>query len=84
MQVKFVTEGIVLPDPCPVGVDVEGATALWRRCLRRPSRALPALEALVWAVASELGPIQVGPITTGARGIRVQLDWTLHSSNLGR
>ena len=55
-------------------MDTEGATVLWRRCLRQPSRALPALEALVWAVASELGPIQVGPKITGAGGIHVQLD----------
>ena len=42
-------------------VDVEEATALWRRCLRRPSRALPALEALVSVVASEPGPIPYRP-----------------------
>ena len=29
-------------------VDVEGATALCRRCLRRPSRALPAPEVREW------------------------------------
>ena len=29
-------------------VDVEGTTALRRRCLRRPSRALPAPEVREW------------------------------------
>ena len=29
-------------------VDVEGTTALCRRCLRRPSRALPAPEVREW------------------------------------
>ena len=63
-------------------VDVEGATALCRRCLRRPSRALPAPEVRAWA-AGWPGGQGKRSVTFDCGKVRPQCRsaWEVHQGN---